>query len=140
MRRGRNGEVRVGEQAAQGVLEGSVPIRRFGVCVLPRSHLLIPLRRKVNVKVVERSSFDVIGVLVAPAIVAAKSKHLIRRGFMSNLARPSSPRLGMVLPEGAIAFRNFRQIVVDDSLLAPERTRHLAAAYGDDLYLLDVSG
>lgn len=78
MRFGRNIEARVSKQAAQSVMEGSVTIRRLGVCVFPRSHLLISLRGKVNVEVVERLAFDVVGVLVAPAVVASESEYLGR--------------------------------------------------------------
>ena len=46
----------------------------------------------------------------------------------------------MLPPEGAIALRDLRQIVVEDSFLAAEGARHLAATYGDDLHLLDVPG
>ena len=59
---GQNVEARGGERAAKGVVEGSVTIRRLGVCVLPRSDLLISLRRKMNMKVAERPAFDVVSV------------------------------------------------------------------------------
>lgn len=74
----RNVEPRVGEQTAKGVVEASVTISRLGVCVLSRSDLLISFGRKVNMEVVERLVFDVVGVFVAPAVVPTESKYPIR--------------------------------------------------------------
>ena len=79
---GQNVEARGGERAAKGVVEGSVTIRRLGVCVLPRSDLLISLRRKMNMKVAERPAFDVVGVFVTPAVISAlNSSACLERSF-----------------------------------------------------------
>ena len=56
----------------------AITISRLGVGVLSCSEFLIPLRRIVNVKIIKCDVFDMVGVFVALAVVAAKAKNLVR--------------------------------------------------------------
>ena len=58
-------------------MEVSVAVGGLGVGILSRSDLLISFSREVDVKGIEGLVFDVVGVLVALAIVTAKSKKLV---------------------------------------------------------------
>ena len=54
----------------------SVTVGWLGVGILPGTKFLIPLRRDVNMKVIELNAFDFVRMFLAFAVVAPEAKEL----------------------------------------------------------------
>ena len=74
---GRHRKPAIFHQAVERAVKVPKTICRFGVGILAHAEFLIPFGGHVNVEVVERVGFDLVGVLMAFPVVAAQPEKLV---------------------------------------------------------------